>query len=436
MIFFGILLIGLILLWRSAYLGVISIPIALFLTLIAVAALIVTFAVKHPDTGKTIAGAFGGAWIVCDSTVKIIDLKEPVIWLNAKLALFHVKLDEQALLFVAFVVFFSIFYALLYALGISKDNTAMGIHSDEGDPEFRKRGFAERNKDFCDVLRKRIEKLNTDANWDEHLFVPIEAEVEVVSRNRRKRRYEDLLRCLKKTRRGCTVYLVLGDPGAGKSVSMRKLCLELLKETKRTGKTPVYINLKQWTRNWNQKRLPDQDDLIEFVEQQLREDGNFLTDEFLDQYFKRMLEDGRWYFVFDSFDEMPCLMGEGNNQPIINHISRLLFEFLTGPNQSGGVIASRLYKAPSDALGATVTLRIQEFTDVKIKTMLDKYLVHTKGIIRELFGKREYLVSICRNPFYLTLLINYIREKGVDLPKDQITLYRNFVESRLKRKSM
>lgn len=432
-IFIAILLISFVLLWLSVYRGIVTIPIAVLLTFVATAAFLVAFAVKHPETGKTVVGAMAGAWAVCALVAQAIDLKEPTAWINQALAPFRVTLNEQTFLFLPFFCFFAVFFVLFQTFGIFGDSTAMGIHSEDGDPEFRKKSFTERNADFCKVLLQRIDKLNRDTDWNENLFTPLEAEVEVVSRNRRKRRYEDLLRCLKKTRRGSTVYLVLGNPGSGKSVSMRKLCMDLLKEAKRTGKTPVYINLKQWNRNWNQKRLPDKDDLIQFVEQQLREDGDLFTDEFLNQYFKRMLEDGRWYFVFDSFDEMPCLMGEDNNQPIISHISRLLFEFLTGPNQSGGVIASRLYKAPSEALGATVTLRIQEFSDIKIKTMLNRYLVRTKGVIGELFGKREDLVAICRNPFYLTLLINYIREKGLALPKDQVTLYQNFMEGRLRR---
>ena len=59
-------------------------------------------------------------------------------------------------------------------------------------------------------------------------------------------------------------------------------------------------------------------------------------------YFDKMYEYGRWYFVFDSFDEMPCLMGKDNCQELIDKISELLFELMTGVNQNGGVVTSRL----------------------------------------------------------------------------------------------
>lgn len=179
--------------------------------------------------------------------------------------------------------------------------------------------------------------------------------------------------------------------------------------------------------------MPKKNDLIEFIRDSLYENGDVFTDEFLNSYFDKMLKEGRWYFVFDSFDEMPCLMGKQNCQELIDHISELLFQFLTGSNQSGGVIASRLYKAPSEAMKPTVVLRIQEFNDIKIQQMLKKYLNDADDVVKELFGKREDLVVLCRNPFYLTLLINFVREKGLTFPKNQMELYSNFVEGRLKK---
>jgi predicted NACHT family NTPase len=40
--------------------------------------------------------------------------------------------------------------------------------------------------------------------------------------------------------------LILGDPGAGKSTSLRKLAKELLKELPATRRIPIYVNLKEW----------------------------------------------------------------------------------------------------------------------------------------------------------------------------------------------
>ena len=208
---------------------------------------------------------------------------------------------------------------------------------------------------------------------------------------------------------------------------------ELLDESKETKKIPVYLNLKKWNKDWNLDCLPKKKDLIQFIKDTLYEDGDVLTDSFLETYFDKMLEDGRWYFIFDSFDEMPCLMGKQNCQELIDKISELLCQFITGANQSGGIIASRMYKSPSEALGATVVLKLQEFNDIKIKIMLQKYLNNASDVISELFGKRENLVVLCRNPFYLTLLINFIRDKGLTFPENQMELYQNFILKRFEK---
>lgn len=314
-----------------------------------------------------------------------------------------------------------------------KDQTAMKILRGSKDEGLQEKSFEEKSSMFCKTLQQWLEEINREANWNENLFTPLEAEVEVDNGGKKKKRYEDLLKCLKNNRRSGTVYLVLGPPGAGKSVSMRKLCLDLLKESEKTKKIPVYINLKEWNEDWNLDHMPEKKDLITFIRKSFEVKGDCLTEGFLNEYFERMLEDGRWYFIFDSFDEMPCLMGKRNCQELIDGISALLYQLMTGPNQSGGVVASRLYKSPSSAVGATITLKIQEFSDIKIKTMLKKYSNHFEEVTKRIFDGREDLVSLCRNPFYLALLIDYVTDKGLALPDNQMELYHNFIEGRLKK---
>lgn len=133
------------------------------------------------------------------------------------------------------VFFWTIFIITILLLG-RFGRTAMGVHSGSGDSEFRERNYFDKSASFCQELRQRLETINRETDWNENLFTPIEAEVEVNVKGKHKKRYTDLLKCLKRTRRGSDVFLVLGDPGAGKSVSLRKLCLELLNEAKKTKK--------------------------------------------------------------------------------------------------------------------------------------------------------------------------------------------------------
>ena len=334
--------------------------------------------------------------------------------------------SEESIMFSFWIVFFAV--VNIYS---KIDHTAMKIRRGSDEYEFKQRNYTEKSEMFCKTLHQRLESINRETDWNENLFTPVQAEVEVNIKGKHKKKCEDLLKCLKSVRHRGAIFLVLGEPGSGKSVSLRKLCMDLLDESRETKKIPVYINLKKWNRDWSLECLPRKKDLIEFIKETLYENGDIFTDGFLNTYFDKMLEDGRWYFIFDSFDEMPCLMGKQNCQELIDEISELLCQFMTGANQSGGVIASRLYKSPSEAIGATVVLKIQEFNDIKIKTMLQKYLNNAQAIIRELFGKRENLVVLCRNPFYLTLLINYIKDKGLEFPQNQMELYQNFVDGRL-----
>ena len=370
---------------------------------------------------------------------------------------------------VAIIVYF--FLVIMVMILGNSDTTAIGKHILDGDPEFRKKTFQQKNDIFCKTLVQRIERINTDLNWNDSLYVPIAAEVEM-TKGKDIKRYDDMLKCLKTNRQKSSsiiikmaksirfsmlgkirpinhfltaiekkecpeVYLVLGDPGSGKSVSLRKLCTDLLRESQLTGKTAVYISLKTWNskgNDWNDYNLPTRKDLIEYIKHELYKEGDLFTDDFLNNYFDKMLEDGRWYFIFDSFDEMPCLMGNNSNGILIKHISRLLYEFLSGPNQSGGVIASRMYNRPSDSLNQTCTLRLQKFSDSRIRMMIRKYVVtDVNDIIRDLFRDHPDLVGLCRNPFHLSLFINYIKKRDYIFPGSQYDLFKDFVNERLSR---
>ncbi len=324
---------------------------------------------------------------------------------------------------------FFVIFALLAAF--SSPRTAVEAQKGPADPEFQEKNYVEKSRGFCQFLTQRLRAIDRETDWNDSLFTPLEAEVEVSIRNKRKKKFSDLLKCLKSIRHRGRIFLVLGDPGSGKSVALRKLCSDLLEESVRTKKIPVYVNLKKWSQDWDMNHLPTKEDLIAFIRDTLSEGGDIFTNSFLNMYFDKMLENGRWYFVFDSFDELPCLMGRQSCQELIGKISELLSDFLTGPGQNGGIIASRLYKSPSEALGATVTLKIQKFTDIKIRKMLRKYLNNADKAILDLFGKREDLVVLCRNPFYLALLANYLENNDMCFPKNQMELYSNFVEHRL-----
>lgn len=339
-----------------------------------------------------------------------------------------VMLDNATCVLVLVVIIFLFFFFVC-----DKDRTAMKkVEITEGslldNPLFMKKAAS-----FCNMIEHDIRAIDRETNWNEDTFTPIEAEVEYSENGKKRRKYEDLLKSLKRVKDGGKIFLVIGEPGSGKSVSLRKLTLELLEEVKGTGKIPIYINLKKWNKEWSINNLPQMKDLIEYIKKTLSEKTDFATDTFLTEYFDVMLEEGRWYFIFDSFDEMPCLAGTADCQELIDTISSLLYELMDNTNKTGGIIASRPHKAPNEKVGANVMLKLQRFDDIRIQKMLKKYLMRAEEVVNELFGKREDLTALCRNPFCLSLLIEYAHNNGLQLPENQMDLYRDFIDTRLEK---
>ncbi|MFN7118202.1 MAG: hypothetical protein ACK4TA_15485 [Saprospiraceae bacterium] len=122
----------------------------------------------------------------------------------------------------------------------NRDNTGMGIHPESLDKDIPERDFNERLESVCKSLVDDLRSIDIKTNWSVHNFVPLEAEVEVQTDSGSKKKVTDLLKAIKSSKD--RVFLVLGDPGSGKSVALRKLCQDLAKEVKKTKKIPIYIN--------------------------------------------------------------------------------------------------------------------------------------------------------------------------------------------------
>ena len=144
------------------------------------------------------------------------------------------------------------YFALLILAGVIvllnyffRDKTGMVIHSTPIDEEFPELNYRKSLKRYCRVIRKTIEDIDLETNWSFEDFTPLDAEVEIRTTTRSTKKITDLLNAIKRNHE-TDCFLVLGDPGSGKSVALRKLCLDLLVEVDRTGKIPVYVNLKEW----------------------------------------------------------------------------------------------------------------------------------------------------------------------------------------------
>jgi hypothetical protein len=267
-------------------------------------------------------------------------------------------------------------------------------------------------------------------NWSSDNFTPLDAEVEVKKNSKKSRKLENLLTAIQKNKRSKT-FLVLGDPGSGKSVALRKLCKDLANEVEITGKLPIYVNLKEWyiEKKWTKNNPPTSNELHEFVLQQLK-GFDVHADKFIEKYYFDLLEMGRLFFVFDSFDEIPMVLDEDESSWLIDELSKV-FHDTFGANESRGILSSRFFRRPTKQFNAGITLEIRPFTERKIQENLEKSINFNSILLKDLFENRPDLVPFIRNPFINELLNNYIEKNDGRLPKSPAELYFNYIDYRL-----
>lgn len=329
------------------------------------------------------------------------------------------------LLFLGLVILIVNFFA--------RDTSAMKEHPTPIEKEFPEREYKKLLRSFCGVLRDDLDRIDRETNWSVEIFTPLDAEVEIQSGNKRMKKVVDLLNAIKSDRRS-RVFLVLGDPGSGKSVSLRKLCRDLLHEVESTGRVPIYVNLREWERKelWTEQNPPSVEELYEFVFKNLADRGDVFTKDFLNKYYKKMFEHGRLFIVLDSFDEIPAVLDVDENSWLIHKLSEIIHSFLAGAHESRGILASRIFRRPTAAFNARTILVLKPFSEMKIVEMLRKSAFYDEALIKLLFNERQEFIPIARNPFTATLISSYAKEHGNTLPKTQSELYSSYIEHRLR----
>jgi len=314
----------------------------------------------------------------------------------------------------------------------ARDKSAMKEHPTPIEKEFPEKQYKQLLKYFCGVLLDDLERIDRESNWSAEIFTPLDAEVEIQSGNKRLRKVTDLLRAIRSDHKS-RVFLVLGDPGSGKSVALRKLCRDLLQEVNATGRIPLYINLREWEpkTEWSETTPPTVEELFEFVFKNVADRGDVFTKEFLDKYLKKMFEDGRLFIVLDSFDEIPAVLDVDENSWLVNKLSEVIYRFLAGAHESRGILASRIFRRPTDAFDTKTILAIRPFTEVKIVETLRKSNFYDDSLINLLFKERQEFIPIARNPFTAALISSYAKEHNNTLPQTQSELYSSYIQHRL-----
>lgn len=313
-----------------------------------------------------------------------------------------------------------------------RDKTVMGIHPNSIDLEFPEKEYTQRLLSFCRILKDDLNKTDNETNWSAELFTPLDAEVEIQTGNKKHKKITELIQALKSDKQS-KVFLVLGDPGSGKSVSLRKLCRDLLTEVSQTKRVPIYVNLKEWVlaSRWDEGNPPTTQALYDFILQNLKGRLDVFGNEFIDHYYRKMFEHGRLFLVLDSFDEIPSVLDEDDSSWLIHELSAVIYQFLAGAHESRGILASRIFRKPTSKFQTSTTYEIHPFSDHKIVQTLKNSISFDQKLTQELFTNRQELIPIARNPFTAALISSYAKDNDNSLPQKQADLYINYIAKRL-----
>lgn len=327
---------------------------------------------------------------------------------------------------------FLLVFALLIISLISfllKRNTILKEHPSSISKEFPEKGFKTKLKNFIKVLNNDLNNIDIETNWNEYYFIPLEADVEINSNNRKRKKVTNLLNSIKKDKKS-QVLLVLGNPGSGKSTALRKLARKLLQEAEITGRIPIYINLKDWQddKEYSEAALVTANDIYAFIIKRLKGKDIF-ADKFIDAYFDKMYENGRIFFILDSFDEIPRVLDANENSWIIDNLSDAFYNFLAGASESRGVLSSRNFRKPTKKFKSKTTLEIRPFNELSIKEVFTRSL---NNISKEFFKKfsNSGLLPIARNPFSAALIAQFLDENEMQLPANQSEIYKSYINKR------
>ncbi|MGK2887565.1 MAG: NACHT domain-containing protein [Rhodococcus sp. (in: high G+C Gram-positive bacteria)] len=356
-------------------------------------------------------------------------------WLLERLDRFAPVFVQTLLLLVATWLVINAFAALIEALA-----KALEAYKNVGFPVSVGRSNrigVRRRRQFCKVVHADLAVLAKRENWNDQYFTDLEADVEVdgeyypsllhrLLRRRRHglRRVPSIIEAIATNSERCL--LVIGEPGSGKSVALRHLASELAEKGIRSSaldaKVPLYVNLKELVVPVTHPVTAAT--IKEFVFENVRR-GDADTVAFVKEHWSEYKDRGNWFFLFDSFDEIPAVLHAPSGSAVIREYAEAVRQFLESQSDCRAVLASREFKGPDEL--PWHRLRILPLSSVRQNELITNSFLNEEK--RELAHSHITVTdsSFYSNPMFLTLLCRYVRDLGT-VPGGELDLLSGHID--------
>ncbi|XVU21255.1 NACHT domain-containing protein [Actinoplanes sp. CA-054009] len=292
---------------------------------------------------------------------------------------------------------------------------------------------------LASVLWDDVHSLAVNEEWRDSQFTELEAEVEVEAparawfRRRAAARVQRLPSLTEALRvREDSLVILEGEPGAGKSIALRHLAATMADEVRRRPSErsvlPFYLNLK----NLDVRAEVSAADVERFVRENLNPSRSRDIDRYLEERFDSDREQGRWLFLFDSFDEIPAILSATEAGPVIDAYVEAIAGFV-GLGQSRAVIASREFRGPTRT--GKPLLRVMPLSRARRERFIrsaDLDPGDEQTLLDGVDGMGLQVQQLTDNPLFLSLLCEYVRNTG-SLPQSAHAVIESYVRSRLTR---
>lgn len=337
-----------------------------------------------------------------------------------------------------FIFIYSLLWLIQAIIELVKTKLIPLLYNSEEKQKIRLR------KRFADHIESEIRRLNQREDWNDFRFAELEAEVEMEGKRRSfsllpfvnrtsngLRREKSLAKALKQSRE--RIILVEGDPGSGKSVALRHVALEVAKGSAKSNDLasiiPVYLNLKELRRETNQ--AVDRRLIEDFILNSLKRINDRDVNKFVDEEFYSGLKNGTWFFLFDSFDEIPDILGAEDADKIIREYADAIYDFLHGLNACRGVVASRYFKGPGQVDWTRFKIiNLTKSRQIKLVKLSELKPHHEKVLLGNLDGANSDIKKFSENPLFLGLLAGYVQEHE-DFPQHVDAVFGSYIKHRI-----